>query len=638
MKTNNTLRHAVNKTFNVVNTKAVSDVMVWTNLSILTYKILQNNLVNRYGNILSAEHEECLTRAAGECAALALGKYTGRKAFGLDTGFGKTELVVAFLTAVHRLKLDDLSVMVCQFKVEALCELKRKLRFEGVPDDKIGLVYSPTAIASEPSTPANEQRQFQLVTHNRVVDHRCDIIKQNTYNDKPRSLVIWDESFLKSEVKNIPTNDLTKAIDNFATDHKHLESHIGLIAWLRSCQSLLSAEEVSQQVNSEPLEVNLNATDPNTLSRFTDQVDHWKTYGASRKLTEHQKTVLKELLSMANSPIRLTVSGTGENLKGQSVISYRVAVPESFTSMVILDASVTIRDLVSMDDTVTIETRNMVQKQYDSVTIHQLIANGGRESMTNDFGMKAKEDRNIAQEIIAVIKSRPDNESFIIFTYKPNDGDVNFEQILRSDMSEARIDSYSIIDDKPRFNFLTFGSETSLNGFSYCTNVIMAGVLHLRPEVIDGFIIGQRNDLTHAQNLEERKRVDVSEKVHRIYQALSRGSCRGVNNGLAFSMNAWIIHRDLDIRLGLSKRMAGVKWVNWDRVTDDNSDRGNSNKLSLDILSHLEATPVTNFPLSIRSLKADMGIDSDSTWTRALATALDLSDKFYKVDRSIHME
>ena len=96
----------------------------------------------------------------------------------------------------------------------------------------------------------------------------------------------------------------------------------------------------------------------------------------------------------------------------------------------------------------------------------------------------------------------------------------------------AGIDSFAVVGEgKPRFQFLTHGNETSLNGLSYCTNVIMVGVLHLKPDTIDGLIIGQRDNLTHEQNLEERKRVDTSEKVHKVYQALSRGSCRSVNNG-----------------------------------------------------------------------------------------------------------
>lgn len=619
-----------------VNTMGIDSYIAWRTLTTKTYKILEYNLVTRYGNVLSNEHSECLMRAVGECAALALGRQTGRYAYGLDTGFGKTELVVALLSTIHILGYDHLSVMVCQFKIEALCELKRKLVAEGVPEYKIGLVYAPTSTASEPYTQSNDLRQFQLVTHNRVKDSRCDIIKQNTYLDKTRSLVIWDESFLKSKPKSLSINELSKAINSYTIDHRHLDSHLHLIMWLQRCLSLLSTEEGSQRSNNKPLELTFDGLDMGVLTSYTNLLDLWRTFGSSKVHTNYQREVLKELLSMANSPVRLTMSGVIGSLKGQAVVSYEVSIPESFTNMVILDASVTVRDLANMDSSVTVETRNMVQKDYSSVNIHQLFGNGGRDSLTKDFAKASIADRKTSQEVLAVIKSRPSEESFIIFTYnyKSSDG-VNFESILRADMESVGIDSYDLVDGgKPRFNFLTHGNETSLNGLSYCTNVIMVGVLHMKPDTIDGLIIGQRDNITHEQNLEEARRVDTSEKVHKVYQAISRGSCRSVNNGKSLPMNAWVIHRSLDIREGLSKVMSGVNWLEWTSCLTEG--KANGQKLAVDILSYLEARPPVDYPLSIRSVKSDMNIDSTTTWQRALANALAMTDKFTKLGRSIH--
>jgi hypothetical protein len=618
-----------------VNNTGIDSYVVWRALTTKTYKILEYNLVKRYGNVLSNEHSECLMRAVGECAALALGRQSGRYAYGLDTGFGKTELVVALLSAIHILGYNHLSIMVCQFKIEALCELKRKLVAEGVPEYKIGLVYAPTSNASEPCTQPNDLRQFQLVTHNRVKDSRCDIIKQNTYLNKTRSLVIWDESFLKSQPKSLSINELSKAINSYTIDHRHLESHFHLTKWLQGSLSLLSTEEGSQQSNNKPLEISLGGLDVELLTSYTNLLDLWRTYGSSKTHTVYQQEMLKELLSMANSPIRLTMSGAVGSLKGQAVISYEVSIPESFTNMVILDASVTVRDLANMDSSVTVETRNMVQKDYSSVNIHQLFANGGRDSLTKDFAKSSIADRKTSQEVLAVVNSRPTEEAFIIFTYnfKGIDG-VNFESILRADMTTSGIDSFAVVGEgKPRFQFLTHGNETSLNGLSYCTNVIMVGVLHLKPDTIDGLIIGQRDNLTHEQNLEERKRVDTSEKVHKVYQALSRGSCRSVNNGRSLPMNAWVIHRSLDIREGLSKVMSGVNWLEWASCLTEV--KANGQKLAVDILSYLEARPPVDYPLSIRSVKSDMNIDSTTTWQRALANALAMTDKFTKVKQSI---
>ena len=603
-------------------------------LSIKAYEILVKNLID-YGNVLNDEHSSCLARAVGESAALALGLIKGRKAYGLDTGFGKTEMIVALLSAIHHLKLDHLSIMVCQFKIEALCELKRKLMQEGVPEEKIGLVYSPLTTASLPYTKSTDLRQFQLVTHNRVKDSRCDIVKQNSYLDKPRSLVIWDESFLKSQSKSLSLNELSKAVSNFSIDHRHKQSHEALIKWLQSSLSKLSNEEGLQQINNKPLELTLVEMDDEVLTSYTNLLDLWRTFGSSKAHTNWQRELLKELLSMANSPIRLTMGGTVGSQKGQAVVSYEVTVPASFTNMVILDASVTIRELASMDTSVKVVEANMIQKDYSSVNIHQLFNNGGRDSLTKDFAKETLVERRTSQEVIAVIKSKP-TEPFLIFTYKTNGDGVNFESILRADMASVGIDSLALVEDgKPRFQFLTHGNETSLNGLSYCTNVIMVGVLHLKADTIDGMIIGQQDNLTHEQDLDEARRVDVSEKVHKIYQALSRGSCRSVNDGKALPMTAYLLHRSLDIREGLNKVMRNVNWLEWTSCLTDS--KTNGQKLSVDILSYLEARPSVDYPLSIRSVKADMKIDSATTWKRALAIALSRTDRFTKVKSSIDL-
>jgi hypothetical protein len=610
-------------------------IQEWAKLSALAIHILKKNLVTNFGNVLNDEHELCLTKLLTGSAGLALGRDTGRFAYGLDTGYGKTESIVALLSAIHHLKLDHISVMVCQLTVEALCALKRRLMEEGIPEQKIGLVYSPLTTASLPYTKATDLRQFQLVTHNRVKDSRCDIVKQNTYLDKARSLVIWDESFMKSQSKSLSLNELSKAVSNFSIDHRHKQSHEALIKWLQHSLSKLSTEEGSQQINSMPLELALVGLDDGVLTSYTNLLDLWKTYGKSKTHTDWQRELLKELLSMANSPIRLTMSGAVGSQKGQAVVSYEVTVPESFTNMVILDASVAIRDLANMDSSVFNVTDYITPKDYTQVNIHQLFNNGGRDSLTKDFAKETLAERRTSQEVIAVIKSKP-TEPFLIFTYnyKPSEG-VNFESILRADMASVGIDTHALVEDgKPRFQFLTHGNETSLNGLSYCTNVIMVGVLHLKPDTIDGMIIGQQDNLTHEQDIDEARRVDVSEKVHKIYQALSRGSCRSVNDGKALPMTAYLLHRSLDVREGLNKVMRNVNWLEWTSCLTDS--KTNGQKLSVDILSYLEATPSVNFPLSIRSVKADLKVTSATTWQRALANTLSMTARFTKVGRSIH--
>ena len=112
-------------------------------------------------------------------------------------------------------------------------------------------------------------------------------------------------------------------------------------------------------------------------------------------------------------------------------------------------------------------------------------------------------------------------------------------------------------------NFLTWGNECSLNRFSYCSNVVLAGVLHRNPHELASKIAGEKNDLSTRMPWKQVMEIQTSEVCHCIYQALSRGSCRIIENGKAGRMNAWLIHGSTDIRDTINEAMPGVRWVEW---------------------------------------------------------------------------
>ncbi len=106
-------------------------------------------------NTLSNEHRAALTGLSATMSEMALGFRTGRYALGAPTGFGKTSAIVALVRGLHELGLlDRVGILVCQARIESLCELKRRLCGEvlatgemtggcGVPvDDVVGLKHS----------------------------------------------------------------------------------------------------------------------------------------------------------------------------------------------------------------------------------------------------------------------------------------------------------------------------------------------------------------------------------------------------------------------------------------------------------------------------------------------------------------
>src|SRR5262249_58278521 len=102
-------------------------------------------------------------------------------------------------------------------------------------------------------------------------------------------------------------------------------------------------------------------------------------------------------------------------------------------------------------------------------------------------------------------------------------------------------------DGKRRISVETWGKETSLNDYAHCQNVLLVGVIHQSPLALAGRYLGQVGDLKANVSKDLISDLVHSEVCHAVYQALSRGSCRVMDNGKAKPMRAWVIDKDKEI-------------------------------------------------------------------------------------------
>lgn len=609
----------------------------------VAYEILISNLRN-YANALSEKHRRALFELIVHYGLLIDGSRQGRLVFGIDTGMGKTESIVALVTAIHRLNLVDVSVLVCQGKVEGLCELKRKMIAMGVPEEKVGLIHSyafdPSKLdvkgkpleegfASMPSTPLDEQRQFQLVTHSRVKG-KTNISKYNAYMDKPRSLVIWDESLLASDVKSIHGKEMIKAIHSLSIDYNDNSKYEGLIAYLKNVEAIVESELNSQKAGNSATKIKFDEIGEEKQKVYAEIIKQLRG-------SHHYKEVLVVLMGVISSEVRVL------NTKdGWCIAHYNIVIPNELDKVIILDASWWIRELQQLDS--SIEDISLFAegvKRYDHVTIHQMQVSGSRYNLNNDFSLSPTK-RKITKELAAVIKSIPDTEGVIIFTYKHRQGEPDFIKIMKKDLVSQGINVEQTIQitqqgelkDKPRFNFLTWGSETSLNEYSYCSNVILIGILHRSHLELGASLLAQHNDLEKEIDHRSIKAIHDSEIAHLAFQALSRGICRQVDNGYAKSMKAWIIHKDLDIKKRLEKVMPGVKCVSWEEVVGNNKGIISSIAFHLQVL--LLDQPEDRDRIATSKLRQELNYEvKDSTWTKALKLTLEKTESWKLEGRSV---
>jgi len=167
---------------------------------------------------------------------------------------------------------------------------------------------------------------------------------------------------------------------------------------------------------------------------------------------------------------------------------------------------------------------------------------------------------------------------------------------------------------KRRIDVATWGMETSVSGFSHCRVVILAGVLQRSPVDLAGAFLGQTDDLLGTVKRDDISRLALTEVCHVVYQALSRGSCRVIEDGKARPMRGYIIHRDLALQGELSKVMPGAVWKTWEPKHGD-ARKGIIAATAAKIADHLRRLPEGTDKVSTKRLKTALGLDNLHTST-----------------------
>jgi hypothetical protein len=590
------------------------------------FRILIDDLES-HGNIVSGFHRVALMELVGTMTEYAFDKEFGRKAFGIPTGCGKTSAIVAWVTAVHRLGLEDVAVSIAAGQVEALCGIKRSLIRNGVPETLIGLKHSQDGIASEPST-GNDDRRFQLVTHARVRGG-TDLALLSNHGDKKRKLMIYDETFFRSNTSSISLRDLTPAFKGFEEHVMPLgRVYEPLVAYLGRCIEMIAARahelksDVPEQATHLP---KLHPTEQNGFHGLLDQA----------RVRVVNIEPLRSLLELSQKPLRVVSTG-----QGAGVIWHELAIPHTLHNVIVLDASYHVRKVVHLDDSLNEgwSFKDFDVKRYDNVTIHQLLASGSRSAITDSFKGK-REERDISKEVAAVVKSHDDSRGILLFTFKSHGTD--FGKLLLEDLRSAGIDTEERHHDgRKRINVLTWGSETSLNDFAHCDVVIMVGVMQRSQLDIAAMMMGQQDDLRAEIDNKTIKAMIESEIAHLVYQGASRGSCRIIEDGQAKAMDLYFIHKETSIREELSKVMQGAVWETWEPKYAAPVKTSIKDTLALQIHQYLSSLPETTMSASSREIKKALGIDTKDeavkkAFSRAMDSALAMSEDWMQDNRSV---
>jgi hypothetical protein len=609
-----------------------------------------------FGSRLNNKHRTALYRIVQTYSSMACGETTGRYAFDLPTGCGRTQSVIAWCQAVHELQTGH-SVVIAASKVEELCELKRKLVEKGVPGESVGLIHSkhydpelaeewrqtrdprvlkPTIgrsqreYASLPKTTNNEKRPFLLVTHSRVQSRHTNIDLLNSFNDRPRDLVIWDESLLVAEGRGIGKREIDAALAWLCSYAASDPSKRDAIAYFSECVDLLNAELGAQkQLHCRPRLIRLP-------SRTEYELDRCSKALANRIETKP----LGALLKFSQGDLRVVPISQG----GGAFVRYDITVPPSLENIVVLDASYPIRELEQLDPSIKRPPHfDGAVKRYDQVVIHHMRHGCGRSAMERSFSEDTAEARGVSREICEVVSKIHPTEGIIFFTFKADEQrrSINMRDLLERDLKAVGVDVGEVLKDgpdagKPRFRFLTWGQETAINDHKHCPNVVFVGVIHRSEADLSAAILGQQDDLLSDIPGTLISNVRRSENAHALYQAMSRGSCRDTVEGQGKAMRVWLMHYDAKVCDLVSKIMPGVVWEAWSPKFLDPF-QSKVEELALQVLSYLRQLGPEISRLSTRALKRAVGVTDtpQRTFSRVVRCVAEADAGWFLRDRSL---
>ncbi len=604
-------------------------------------------LLTDTGNKPHENQRKALHAILEAMTSMAQGSLTGRWAFGLQTGLGKTTCAMSWVTALHRLGLtSEVSTVIAAQDVESLCETLDTLDQLGVSKDQVGLLHRKASARYQP-TPNATDKPILLLCHARVKEKFLDQFK---YGGEIRDLLIYDESLVTTTSSTCAATVLHNIAGGFANRCRHdddeREKYGELSTWLTEVSDSVANElrrmkgiDVTQSVMQLP------QRSPDSLEQFAELI-------IGRQANE---TILN-LIQLCPSPVKVS------NFQNKGVVGFQITVPSALKNMIILDASHPIRDLVR-DDTSVLDAEEHLPslkslpvklaslKQYTGTTIYQMSAGGGKVSMVKSFKQKTIKQRQICQEVVEVLRHIPYEESTLIIVFKPAHeatGAVNFVKTLEEDIMAAGVaqmrhqDSLELVKEtgKPRVSITTWGLHKGTNRYKHCKNLIMVGILHRDPLDLLGVTVGHKKDISQEPTWQRLKDLQLSEVAHDAFQAIGRIQCRTVVNGVALPVNVWLIYYGNGLREKLQPVMQGAVWTKWKtryEVIPEDKERGKIHLAAQAIDKYLTTCNLTQ--VSVKSLRQAVPQCSKlptPTFTLAVAKALELNGRWLRHGHSLH--
>lgn len=449
--------------------------------SLLADKVMTTLLskLERWGNQISKDHKQALRAITNEFVhdVFRDNNDARRLAVGLDTGLGKTALLVTFL---NTLKEEGIQypTLVCVPNLKAMKELRDGLLEAHTPEE-VGCKFQQNENSRSdgldfPPAQNDELSSFKIVItcHARADSTRSEWEKLLDHPSKKRA-VFYDEALKRGNVVASPIRELES---DFILIKDFLD------ASLRDEISNL-IDKLKDAHEDEIIPLAFDSFAKGMINRAF--LEHRQTGGRDRKIE-----ALLELISGKYDQVR---HGSGD------YFTYQNTLPE-MQSLFVLDANHPYSPLSQLDESI----KSIVMprfKSFGSVTFKAYPYNVGKKVIEKN------QDFYIEWAVKAVQEAKAEGKNPVVICFK--DMETKVRQAIQG------------------VSIITWGKHAGSNQYSDKDAIVCIGVLRNSDNVTKGHITLNRNDI--AASVDNAQQIAAVEAALNLYQAVSRGQSRQVS-------------------------------------------------------------------------------------------------------------
>jgi len=422
-----------------------------------------------WGNQISFNHKKALYAIASHFAEDAIYDSPARWAIGLDTGLGKTQLLITFLNTLKELN-SIYPVLVCVPNMRAMNEFRKGL-LEAYSEDEIGCKFSSSSASQVDfsSTPDSELNAYQvLITcHARVDGTKEEFDRLLSCNGVKRT-VFYDEALKRGQ--------------SFGGNVIAFRQDMGLIAPYLSEDALSYLSSINEALSSSAI-VSLATSD--------EVKENIKSAMLLANLKRNKGKFVFEVIE----PL---ISGRYDQLRHENgdIFSFIHTLPD-MQSLFVLDANHEFSILSQLDD--SIEKLNI-----------------DKFKMFNHVAFKAY-DLNLGQT-----KINKNKQLYLEWTKD------RVEEAIAEGLNPVVICSLKMkpLIEAMGYPLITWGMHAGSNSFTDKDALICVGLLRLSDEVTKGEMTLVQDNI--GGTIEGFQQIAKEEALLNLYQAVSRGSSRRV--------------------------------------------------------------------------------------------------------------